>query len=91
MVVYLIIARKNSKKVRASAESDNKSILNILCSGEYFDEDIWSSGVSREIICPSIGCQSGPDKLIEETQIISGERMRTGRRLSLGNVDTSPP
>ena len=56
------------------SESDNKSILNILCSGEYFDEDIWSSGVSREIICPSIGCQSGPDKLIEETRIISGER-----------------
>ena len=56
------------------SESDNKSILNILCSGEYFDEDIWSSGVSREIICPSIGCQSGPDKLIVETRIISGER-----------------
>ena len=50
--------------------------LNILCLGEYFDEDIWSSGVSREIICPSIGCQSGPDKLIERRLRLSPERER---------------
>ena len=56
--------------------------LNILCLGEYFDEDIWSSGVSREIICPSIGCQSGPDKLIERKLRLSPERGRMLRGLT---------
>ena len=57
------------KKVRFQRIRKNKSILDLLKSpGEEYtsDEDVWSSGVSREIICPSIGCQSGPDKLIED-------------------------
>lgn len=59
------------KQKKGQVSEDSKNQVNpryIKSPGEEYtsDEDVWSSGVSREIICPSIGCQSGPDKLIED-------------------------
>lgn len=70
MVVYLIDYARGKTEKRSGFRGFGKQV-NPRCiksPGEEYtsDEDVWSSGVSREIICPSIGCQSGPDKLIED-------------------------
>ena len=71
MVVYLIDYAEGKQNEKGQVSEDSKKQVNprfIKSPGEEYtsDEDVWSSGVSREIICPSIGCQSGPDKLIED-------------------------
>ena len=66
-------------------ELDNKSIPGYFLSESIFDEDVLSSGVSREIICPSIGCQSGP-RQVNRGLRLSPERGRMLRGLTR-NVD----